>query len=97
VKPVIGQFMETVDKNNGIAGSTTESNYYVRIISMINRELLKPYASVLLHRHSYALVEVVPSKADFSISLLSQFEKPDVTYNVSFFTFHRFHLSNLGE
>jgi 26S proteasome regulatory subunit T3 len=81
---VIGQFMEMVDQNNGIVGSTTGSNYYVRILSTINRELLKPSASVALHRHSNALVDVLPPEADSSISLLSQSEKPDVTYNVSF-------------
>ncbi|GKV29379.1 hypothetical protein SLEP1_g38314 [Rubroshorea leprosula] len=78
---VIGQFMEMVDQNNGIVGSTTGSNYYVRILSTINRELLKPSASVALHRHSNALVDVLPPEADSSISLLSQSEKPDVTYN----------------
>ncbi|MBA0768049.1 hypothetical protein Gotri_016886 [Gossypium trilobum] len=78
---VIGQFMEMVNQNNGIVGSTTGSNYYVRILSTINRELLKPSASVALHRHSNALVDVLPPEADSSISLLSQSEKPDVTYN----------------
>ncbi|CAI9774751.1 unnamed protein product [Fraxinus pennsylvanica] len=73
---VIGQFMEMVDQNNGIVGSTTGSNYYVRILSTINRELLKPAASVALHRHSNALVDVLPPEADSSISLLSQSEKP---------------------
>lgn len=84
---VIGQFMEMVDQNNGIVGSTTGSNYYVRILSTINRELLKPSASVALHRHSNALVDVLPPEADSSISLLSQSEKPDVTYNVRFNSF----------
>lgn len=79
---VIGQFMEMVDQNNGIVGSTTGSNYYVRILSTINRELLKPSASVALHRHSNALVDVLPPEADSSISLLTQSEKPDVAYNV---------------
>lgn len=77
---VIGQFMEMIDQNNGIVGSTTGSNYYVRILSTINRELLKPSASVALHRHSNALVDVLPPEADLSISLLSQLEKPDVLY-----------------
>ena len=81
---VIGQFMEMVDENHGIVGSTTGSNYYVRILSTINREHLKPSASVALHRHSNALVDVLPPEADSSISLLSQSEKPDVTYNVSY-------------
>lgn len=79
---VIGQFLEMVDANNGIVGSTTGSNYYVRILSTINRELLKPSSSVALHRHSNALVDVLPPEADSSISLLSQSEKPDVSYSV---------------
>lgn len=81
---VIGQFIEMVDQNNGIVGSTTGSNYYVRILSTINRELLKPSSSVALHRHSNALVDVLPPEADSSISLLTQSEKPDVSYNVCF-------------
>ncbi|KAI3878621.1 hypothetical protein MKW98_027926 [Papaver atlanticum] len=81
VPTIIGQFLEMVDQNNGIVGSTTGSNYYVRILSTINRELLKPSASVALHRHSHALVEVLPPEANSSISLLTQSEKPDVTYS----------------
>lgn len=77
---VIGQFLEAVDGTMGIVGSTTGSNYYVRILSTINRELLKPSASVALHRHSNALVDVLPPEADSSISLMSANEKPDVTY-----------------
>ena len=79
---VIGQFLEMVDAGAGIVGSTTGSNYYVRILSTINRELLRPSSSVALHRHSNALVDVLPPEADSSISLLSQSEKPDVSYNV---------------
>lgn len=80
---VIGQFMEMIDQNHGIVGSTTGSNYYVRILSTINRELLKPSGSVALHRHSNALVDVLPPEADSSISLLTQSERPDVNYSVS--------------
>ena len=34
---VIGQFLEMVDGSSGIVGSTTGSNYYVRILSTLNR------------------------------------------------------------
>merc|ERR1712115_730743 len=77
---VIGQFLEAVDQNTGIVGSTTGSNYYVRILSTIDRELLKPSASVALHKHSNALVDVLPPEADSSISMLGADEKPDVSY-----------------
>ena len=78
---VIGQFLEAVDQNTGIVGSTTGSNYYVRILSTIDRELLKPSASVALHKHSNALVDVLPPEADSSISMLGADEKPDVGYS----------------
>jgi len=76
----IGQFLEMIDTHNGIVGSTTGSNYFVRVLSTINRELLKPSSSVALHRHSTALVDVLPPEADSSIQLLGADEKPDVSY-----------------
>merc|ERR1712176_1107640 len=78
---VIGQFLEAVDQDTGIVGSTTGSNYYVRILSTLDRELLKPSASVALHKHSNALVDVLPPEADSSISMLGADEKPDVGYS----------------
>jgi 26S proteasome regulatory subunit T3 len=78
---VIGQFLEPIDNNSGIVGSTTGSNYMVRILSTIDRELLRPNASVALHRHSNALVDVLPPEADSSISLLTDSERPDVSYS----------------
>ncbi|MGH0132030.1 UNVERIFIED_CONTAM: hypothetical protein FKN15_026062 [Acipenser sinensis] len=59
---VIGQFLEAVDQNTAIVGSTTGSNYYVRILSTIDRELLKPNASVALHKHSNALIGIDPPR-----------------------------------
>jgi len=34
---VLGQFLEVIDQHHGIVGSTTGSNYYVRILSTIDR------------------------------------------------------------
>lgn len=78
---VIGQFQEVIDHNHGIVGSTTGSNYHVRILSTLNRELLKPGASVALHRHSNAVVDVLPPEADSSISMMAAHETPEVSYN----------------
>lgn len=77
---VIGQFLEPIDQHTGIVGSTTGSNYVVRILSTLDRELLKPSSSVALHRHSNALVDILPPEADSSIAMLGAHEKPDVTY-----------------
>ncbi|NXM48160.1 PRS6B protein, partial [Gymnorhina tibicen] len=77
---VIGQFLEAVDQNTAIVGSTTGSNYYVRILSTIDRELLKPNASVALHKHSNALVDVLPPEADSSIMMLTSGGRPGGTW-----------------
>merc|ERR1719155_40188 len=77
---VIGQFSEMVDENYGIASSTAGSTYYVRILSTLNREMLKPSSSVALHRHSHAVVDVLPPEADSTVQSLAMSEKPDVTY-----------------
>lgn len=77
---VIGQFLEAVDQNNAIVGSTTGSNYYVRILSTLDRELLKPGSSVALHKYSNALVDILPPEADSSIAMLRPDEKPEVSY-----------------
>lgn len=43
------------------------SNYFVRILSTLNRELLKPNCSVALHRHSHAVVDILPPEADSTV------------------------------
>ncbi len=78
---VIGQFLEPIDNTSGIVSSTAGSVYVVKILSTLDRELLKPSSSVALHRHSNALVDILPPEADSSISILGENEKPDVTYN----------------
>ncbi|KAG1768370.1 P-loop containing nucleoside triphosphate hydrolase protein [Suillus occidentalis] len=72
---VIGQFLEAIDQHTGIVGSTTGSNYVVRVLSTLDRELLKPSSSVALHRHSNALVDILPPEADSSIAMLGKEEK----------------------
>ena len=78
---VIGQFLEAVDRDNGIVQSTTGRNKYVRILSTLDREKLKPNCSVALHKNSGALVDILPPEADSSISLLGADERPDVSYS----------------
>ena len=77
---VIGQFNELVDQNYGIISSTSGNTYYVRILSTLDREELKPNSSIALHRHSHAVVDILPPEADSSIQMMQMTEKPDVTY-----------------
>ena len=62
-------------------GSGVGFGYLMPDHSTINRELLKPSSSVALHRHSNALVDVLPPEADSSIQVVSDDGKPDVKYS----------------
>lgn len=75
---IIGQFNEMIDSHYGIVGSTSGSTYYVRVLSTLDREKLKPNTSIALHRHSHSVVDILPPESDSSIKLM--IEKPDVTY-----------------
>ncbi|WUR04210.1 proteasome subunit RPT3 (RPT3) [Vairimorpha necatrix] len=78
---IMGQFLEPIDSNTAIVGSTAGSNSVVKILSTVDRELLKPNTTVALHRHSNAIVDVLPPEADSSIPVMADSEKPDVTYS----------------
>jgi len=76
---IIGQFNEMIDANYGIVNSTAGSTYFVRILSTLDRELLKPNTSIALHRHSHSVVDILPPESDSSVQLVT--ERPDVTYH----------------
>lgn len=75
---IIGQFNEMVDTNYGIVSSTAGSTYYVRVLSVLDREKLKPNTSIALHRHSHSVVDILPPETDSSIQLV--LERPTETY-----------------
>eukprot|EP00054_Salpingoeca_dolichothecata_P021862 m.141293 g.141293 ORF g.141293 m.141293 type:complete len:404 (+) comp24143_c0_seq1:70-1281(+) len=78
---VIGQFLEAIDENSGIVGATTGSNHYVRILSTLDHELLKPNSTVALHKVSHSLVDILPPEADSTITMMSNEQRPDVQYS----------------
>merc|ERR1712216_483103 len=69
-----------IDTNYGIVTASSSSSYYVRVLSTLNREKLKPSSSVALHRHSHAVVDILPPEADSTVQSMAMREKPDVTY-----------------
>ncbi len=42
---MIGQFNEMIDEHYGIVSSTAGSHYFVRVLSTLDREALKPNTS----------------------------------------------------
>jgi len=78
---LMGQFLEIVDKDTAIVSSTAGPNSVVKILSTVDRELLVPNTTVALHRHSSAIVDVLPPEADSSIPVVGEEERPTITYS----------------
>ena len=76
-----GNFVEMIDESYGVVGSTSGSQYYVRVLSTLNREDLKPNSRVALHRSSHAVVDILPADTDAAVQMMKMTEKPDVSYN----------------
>lgn len=77
---IIGHFVEMIDEVHALVSSTGGSTYYVRVLSTLDRELLKPSSSIALHRHSHSVVDVLPTESDSSIQMMQITEKPDISY-----------------
>lgn len=70
-----------IDENHGLVSSTGGTSYYVRVLSTIDREKLKPSTSIAMHRHSHSVVDILPSESDAAIQMMQVQEKPDVTFS----------------
>lgn len=77
---IIGQFVEMVNEEYGVVNATNDQ-FYVRVLSTLNRENLFTNCSVGLHKHSYSVVEILPPEADSTVNSLTIVEKPKVRYS----------------
>ena len=75
-----GNFVEMIDENYGVVGSSGGNQYLVRVLSTLNREDLKSNARVALHRASHSVVEILPPDTDAAVQMMKMTEKPDVSY-----------------
>ena len=68
-------FSEMIDGHHGIGQTTSGSSYYVRVLSTIDKEALKPGCSVAMHRHSNSIVDILPADSDTSVQLMGENDK----------------------
>lgn len=66
----IASFVEMVDDNYGLIQSSHGTLYMVRVLSTLDRELLKPNQTVAIHKNSQAVVDVLPTEADVNVQML---------------------------
>lgn len=75
-----------VDEDYAVVNTSSGSTYYVRVLSTLDRELLKPNAAICLHKYSHAVVDILPPEADSTVQSHQLTEKPEVTYDVRWAT-----------
>ncbi|KAM0687851.1 26S proteasome regulatory subunit 6B [Conglomerata obtusa] len=75
---IMGQFIEAIDSQTAIVSTSSGHNSVVKMLSSVDRELLRPNTCVALHKHSSAIVDVLPPESDSGIRVVD--ERPDVTY-----------------
>lgn len=71
---ILGKFCEGLIFQ-ALISSTGGSNMYVRVLSILDREKLKPNCSIAMHRYSNAIVDILPSESDSSIQMMKVGQK----------------------
>lgn len=76
----VGTLEEMIDDDHAIVSSTTGPEYYVSIMSFVDKDLLEPGASVLLHHKSVSIVGVLTDDADPLVSVMKLDKAPTESY-----------------
>ncbi|CDO96083.1 unnamed protein product [Kluyveromyces dobzhanskii CBS 2104] len=77
----IGTLEEIVDDDHAIVTSPTTPDYYVSILSFVDKELLEPGCSVLLHHKTMSVVGVLQDDADPMVSVMKMDKSPTENYS----------------
>ncbi|EGV63991.1 ATPase of 26S proteasome regulatory subunit 4 [Yamadazyma tenuis] len=76
----VGNLEEIIDDDHAIVSSTAGSEYYVSIMSFVDKGLLEPGCTVLLHHKTVAIVGVLQDDADPMVSVMKLDKSPTETY-----------------
>lgn len=76
----VGNLEEMIDDDHAIVSSATGPEYYVSIMSFVDKDLLEPGASILLHHKTVSVVGVLTDDADPSVSVMKLDKAPTESY-----------------
>eukprot|EP00918_Siedleckia_nematoides_P100353 GHVU01219355.1.p1 GENE.GHVU01219355.1~~GHVU01219355.1.p1 ORF type:complete len:444 (+),score=93.90 GHVU01219355.1:325-1656(+) len=72
----VGSLEEVVDENHAVVASAVGPEYYVTILSFVDKDLLEPGCSVLLHNKMLSVVGVLQDEADPLVSVMKVDKAP---------------------
>ncbi|KAI5865220.1 26S proteasome subunit P45 [Durotheca rogersii] len=76
----VGTLEEMIDDDHAIVSSTTGPEFYVSIMSFVDKDLLEPGASVLLHHKSVSIVGVLTDDTDPAVNVMKLDKAPTESY-----------------
>lgn len=76
----IATLEEIVDDTHAIIGTSLGQEYYVNILSIVDKELLEPNCQVLLHGKALAIVGVLQDNADPMVNMMKVDKAPLESY-----------------
>ncbi|ANZ77529.1 26S protease regulatory subunit [Komagataella phaffii CBS 7435] len=75
-----GTLEEIIDDDHAIVSSSSGPEYYVSILSFVDKELLEPGCSVLLHHKTVSIVGVLQDDDDPMVSVMKLDKSPTESY-----------------
>eukprot|EP00890_Picochlorum_soloecismus_P004510 jgi/Picsp_1/505/NSC_00503-R1_26s proteasome subunit 4 len=76
----VGTLEELIDENHAIVSSPVGPEYYVGIMSFVDRSQLEPGCTVLMHNKGNQIVGILNDEADPAISVMKVEHSPSETY-----------------
>eukprot|EP01134_Creolimax_fragrantissima_P007480 CFRG7480T1 len=76
----VGNLEEIIDDNHAIVSSSVGPEYYVSILSFVDKDQLEPGCSVLLHHKALAVVGVLSDDADPMVNVMKLEKAPTESY-----------------
>ncbi|KAJ3117613.1 ATPase of 26S proteasome regulatory subunit 4 [Phlyctochytrium bullatum] len=76
----VGTLEEIIDDDHAIVSASSGSEYYVSIMSYVDKDLLEPSCSVLLHHKNLCVVGVLQDDADPMVSVMKLEKAPTESY-----------------
>jgi len=77
----VGTLEEIIDDNHAIVGSSVGPEYYVTILSFVDKDQIEPGCSVLLHNKVYSIVGLLQDEVDPMVSVMKVEKAPLESYS----------------
>jgi 26S proteasome regulatory subunit T2 len=77
---LVGSIEEIIDDTHCIVSSSVGPDYYVPIMSFVDKDLIEPGCSVLLHNKSMAVVGILQDEVDPMVSIMKVDKAPLESY-----------------